>query len=84
MPHDHRMEGLPLRTGDILCLRDGRDGSLYGTLWKGIGALVPGEIDHCAQRMDLQLDLSVQAGSPPGTRGRPLVADFGIARALSQ
>jgi len=48
MLHEHQLDGLPLRTGDILCLRDGSDDGIYGTLWKGIGALVPGEIDHCA------------------------------------
>ena len=44
---DHTFDGLPLRTGDILCLRDGTDRSLYGQMWKAIGALVPGEVDHC-------------------------------------
>lgn len=48
MLHDHVIDGLPLRTGDILCLRDGSERSLYGRVWQGIGALVPGEIDHCA------------------------------------
>ncbi len=48
MLHDHTIDGLPVRTGDILCMRDGSDGSLYGRVWKAIGALVPGEIDHCA------------------------------------
>ncbi len=48
MIHDHTIDGLPVRTGDILCLRNGSDRSLYGRLWQGIGALVPGEIDHCA------------------------------------
>lgn len=48
MLYDHTIDGLPVRTGDILCLRNGTDKSLYGRLWQGIGALVPGEIDHCA------------------------------------
>lgn len=47
MVYDHTFDGLPLRTGDIVCLRDGTDRSLYGRLWQGIGALVPGEVDHC-------------------------------------
>lgn len=45
--YDHVIDGLPLRTGDILCLRNGTDGSIYGRIWQGIGKLVPGEIDHC-------------------------------------
>lgn len=28
-------------------MRDGTDRSLYGRVWQAIGALVPGEIDHC-------------------------------------
>ena len=48
MLHDHTIDGLPVRTSDILCTRDGSDRSLYGRVWKAIGALVPGEIDHCA------------------------------------
>lgn len=47
MVHDHIIDGLPLRTGDVLCLRDGTDRSLYGRVWQAIGALVPGEVDHC-------------------------------------
>lgn len=48
MLHDHIFDGLPLRPGDVLCLRDGSDRSVYGRVWSAIGALVPGEIDHCA------------------------------------
>lgn len=47
VPYDHVIDGLPLRTGDVLCLRDGTDRGLYGLAWQAIGALVPGEIDHC-------------------------------------
>ncbi|MEP7098821.1 MAG: hypothetical protein ABI748_14265 [Dokdonella sp.] len=45
--YDHVIDGLPVRTGDILCLRNGADGSIYGRIWEGIGKLIPGEIDHC-------------------------------------
>lgn len=47
MLHDHLIDGLPVRTGDVLCLRDGTDRTLYGRVWQAIGALVPGEVDHC-------------------------------------
>jgi len=48
MIHRHRIDGVPVCTGDILCTRDGDATGLVGVLWRGIGALVPGEIDHCA------------------------------------
>jgi hypothetical protein len=44
--HRTTIAGLPVRTGDILCTRDGADGSLVGRLWQALGHLVPGEIDH--------------------------------------
>lgn len=47
MLHDHTFDGLSLRTGDVLCLRDGTDRSVYGRVWQAVGALVPGEVDHC-------------------------------------
>ncbi len=48
MSYLHRFNGLTLRTGDILCTRNGVPGSLFGELWRLLGRLVPGEIDHCA------------------------------------
>jgi hypothetical protein len=44
--HTHTLEGLPLCTGDILCTRDGRSGTLFARIWRLLGLLVPGEIDH--------------------------------------
>lgn len=46
MIHSHTINGLTIRTGDILCTRDGAPGSWFGRLWQLIGYLVPGEIDH--------------------------------------
>jgi hypothetical protein len=46
--HHYRIEGLRVRTGDILCTRDGNATGFVGAIWSAIGALVPGEIDHCA------------------------------------
>jgi uncharacterized protein YycO len=48
MIHDHVIDGLPMRTGDVLCMRDGMQHGLLGRIWTAIGALVPGEMDHCA------------------------------------
>jgi len=44
----YEIDGLPLRTGDILCMRDGGRRGVFERLWTAIGALIPGEIDHCA------------------------------------
>jgi len=48
MIHRHRINGVPVRTGDILCTRDGDGKGWVGALWRALGSLVPGEIDHCA------------------------------------
>ena len=48
MDHVDEMDGLPIRTGDILCMRDGGRRGVYARLWMAFGALIPGEIDHCA------------------------------------
>lgn len=45
--HTHTFNGLTVRTGDILCTQDGTPGSLFGALWRLIGLIAPGEIDHC-------------------------------------
>ncbi len=57
MIHDHVFDGIPVRSGDILCTQDGmsrreRGGtnaslSLFGQIWRVLGKLSPGEIDHC-------------------------------------
>lgn len=39
-------DGLRVKTGDVLCTRDGSDHGWFGLLWKFIGYLVPGPIDH--------------------------------------
>lgn len=46
MIYDTVIEGLPVRTGDIICTTDGNEDSLAGRLWHALGQIVPGEIDH--------------------------------------
>jgi len=48
MDNVYEMDGLPIRTGDILCMRDGGRRGVLERLWTAIGALIPGEVDHCA------------------------------------
>lgn len=48
MDHVHTIDGLTIKTGDILCMKDGGRRGVFERLWLVLGALVPGEIDHCA------------------------------------
>jgi hypothetical protein len=47
MIYQHTFSGLTVATGDILCTQDGVEGSLFGQLWRLVGRIVPGEVDHC-------------------------------------
>ncbi len=46
MIHTDKFHGLLVKTGDILCTRDGTDQGWFGLLWQLAGYLVPGPIDH--------------------------------------
>lgn len=48
MISSYRIDGLPLRTGDVLCTKNGKPDILPGEFWLLIGRLVPGEVDHVA------------------------------------
>lgn len=48
MIHSYRIDGLPVKTGDILCTTDGRKDSLIGWIWRIFGKMVPGPVDHVA------------------------------------
>ena len=42
----HRIEGLPLQTGDIICTSCGGEPVKSGDFWRLLGMLVPGAVDH--------------------------------------
>lgn len=44
--YTHIYNGLQVTTGDVLCTHDGDADSLFGQIWRVLGLLVPGEIDH--------------------------------------
>jgi hypothetical protein len=46
MIHTYTINGIPLRTGDIICTMDGKPNILPGEFWRLVGKLVPGDIDH--------------------------------------
>ena len=52
MDHIYEINGLPIRTGDILCMRDGGRCGVFERICMAFGALIPGEIDHCALYVD--------------------------------
>ena len=44
--YTHIYNGLRVATGDVLCTQDGDGDSPFGRIWRLMGFLVPGEIDH--------------------------------------
>jgi cell wall-associated NlpC family hydrolase len=48
MIHTFEIEGLAIKTGDIICTVDGKPDILPGKFWHLIGHLVPGDVDHVA------------------------------------
>jgi hypothetical protein len=47
MIYRHQFHGIPVQTGDVICTHDGGEDSLFGAIWRIIGRLLPGEVDHC-------------------------------------
>lgn len=48
MIHTYTIEGLTLKTGDIICTMNGKPDILPGEFWLLVGRLVPGDVDHVA------------------------------------
>ena len=46
MIHNYTFNGLPVRTGDLICTIDGRESIIAGQFWRLIGKLIPGDVDH--------------------------------------
>ncbi len=46
MIHTYQINGLPLKTGDIICTMNGKPDILPGEFWRLVGRLVPGDVDH--------------------------------------
>jgi hypothetical protein len=46
--HTYEIDGLALRTGDIICTMNGKPDILPGEFWRLVGRLVPGDVDHVA------------------------------------
>lgn len=48
MIHEYEINGLPVKTGDIICTTDGGPPILDGQFWRYIGNLLHGDVDHVA------------------------------------
>jgi hypothetical protein len=48
MVHEYEMNGLLVKTGDILCMADAGPCILGGQFWRYIGHLIPCEVSHVA------------------------------------
>lgn len=46
--YSYEIEGVPLRTGDVICTTNGSDVVLAGQFWWLVGLMIPGDIDHIA------------------------------------
>lgn len=46
MVHSYKINGLPVRTGDLICTVDGGGPIVPGEFWRLVGKLIPGDIDH--------------------------------------
>lgn len=40
------IDGLTVRTGDIICTANGSEESFVGAFWRAVGVAVPGDVDH--------------------------------------
>ncbi len=48
MVYTYQIEGIALRTGDVICTMNGKPDILPGEFWRLVGRLVPGDVDHVA------------------------------------
>ena len=55
------IHGLPVQTGDLLCVSSGCGDILVGEFWRFLGRLVPGEVDHVAMYLGPET-LCIEAG----------------------
>ena len=62
MIHSYEINGLPVKTGDIVCTMNGKPDILPGQFWRLVGRLVPGDVDHVAMYLGPQ-GRCVEAGA---------------------
>lgn len=48
MIYHYEINGIPVKTGDVICTMNGKPDILPGEFWRLVGRLVPGDVDHVA------------------------------------
>lgn len=48
MYYNFNLNGIQIKTGDIICTKDGDDTILPGQFWRLLGLLIEGDVDHIA------------------------------------
>lgn len=48
MIFEYVINGIAVRTGDLICTKDGDTGNITGHFWRFIGKIIPGDVDHIA------------------------------------
>jgi len=46
MIFEYVINGIAVRTGDLICTRDGDTRYIAGHFWRLIGKIIPGDVDH--------------------------------------
>ena len=46
--YSYEINGVLVQTGDVICTENGDDTAVAGAVWRLIGLMIPGEIDHVA------------------------------------
>ena len=46
--YTYQIEGIPVKTGDIICTMNGKPDILPGEFWRFVGRLIPGDVHHVA------------------------------------
>ncbi len=46
MIYSYKVNGLSVKTGDLICTVDGGDSILAGQFWWLVGKIIPGDVDH--------------------------------------
>jgi len=46
MIFEYAINGIQVRTGDLICTKDGDTANITGQFWRLIGKIIPGDVDH--------------------------------------
>ena len=46
MVYEYSINGIMVRTGDLICTKDGDTASIRGQFWRLLGKIIPGDVDH--------------------------------------